>query len=239
MRIVALFLGLAIALPLHAQQDGGRTATANEPVATVTASGRGDTRITPDRATLSIGVETKAATAAQASADNARKQRAVIDAIKALGISDQQISTADFSVYPETAPTAKPDGVPRIVGYTVTNTVRVDVQHVDQVGTLIDAALGKGANTINSLSFYASNEDDARRSALALAVQHARGDAEAMAKGAGGRLGDLIEVTSQAGPEPGQPFAVRMSMSAGATPISPGSQTVSAQVSARWRFVKE
>ena len=175
--------------------------------------------MTPDRATLAIGVQTKAATAAQASADNAHKQRAVIDALKSLGISDQQISTVEYSVYPESAPTTADERTPRIIGYTVSNTVRVDVQHVDRLGAVIDAALGHGANAINSLDFSSSNEDEARRAALALAVQHARGDAEAMARGAGGRLGELVDLTSQAGARPIQ-FAQRMAIGAAAsTPI--------------------
>lgn len=240
MRVVALLVGLAIASPLHAQQDEKNASNAYAPNPTVTANGHGEAHVVPDRATLSIGVETKGATASQASAENARKQRAVVDAIKALGVADAQISTVDYSVYPEQrVPTDKSDGVPRIVGYTVTNTVRVDVQRLDQVGVLIDAALGKGANAINSLSFFSSNEDEARRSSLTAAVQRARGDAEAMAKGAGGRLGDLIEVTSQTGTGPVQPFAARMSLQAAATPISPGTQTVSADVVARWRFIRE
>lgn len=240
MRAIALLLGVAIAAPLHAQQDDRTAAAGRETNPTVAASGHGEARVTPDRATLSIGVETKGATAAQASAENARKQRAVVDAIKALGVADQQISTVDYSVYPEQSVSAdKNDGVPRIVGYSVTNTVRVDVQRLDQVGALIDAALGKGANAINALSFFSSNEDEARRSALAEAVQRARGDAEAMAKGAGGRLGDLIEVTSQAGTGPIQPFSGRVSLQAAVTPISPGTQTLSVEVVARWHFVKE
>ncbi len=240
MRASGLLLFIAIAVPVHAQQDARNAADGRESSPTVTASGHGEARVTPDRATLSIGVETKGATATQASADNARKQRAVVDAIKALGIADQQISTVDYSVYPEqSVPTSRSDGVPRIVSYTVTNTVRIDVQRLDQVGALIDAALGKGANAINSLLLFSSNEDDARRSALAAAVQRARGDAEAMAKAAGGRLGDLIEVTSQTGTGPTQPFGARMALQAPATQINAGTQTLSAEVAARWRFIKQ
>ncbi|HKV50900.1 MAG TPA: SIMPL domain-containing protein [Gemmatimonadaceae bacterium] len=240
MRVVAFVVCLVIACQLHAQQDERTASNAHASNPTITASGHGEARVTPDRATLSIGVETKGATAAQASAENARKQRAVVAGIKALGVSDAQISTVDFSVYPEQrVPTDKPDEIPRIVGYTVTNTVRIDVQRLDQVGPLIDAALGKGANAINSLSFFSSDEDEARRSALMAAVQRARGDAEAMAKGAGGRLGDIIDVTSQTGTGPVQPFAARMSLQAASTPINPGTQTVSADVVASWQFIRE
>lgn len=236
MRIVAVLLGIAIACPLRAQ-DAGTADRLTERAPTITATGHGEARVTPDRATLSIGVQTKAATAAQASADNARKQRAVIDALKSLGITDAQISTVEYSVYPESAPTNGTERTPRIVGYTVSNTVRVDVQKIDRLGALIDAALGSGANAISSLDFYSSDEDDARRTALALAVQRARGDAEAMARGAGGRLGDLVDLTSQAGARPIE-FGARMSLAAAAaTPISPGSETVSVDVAGRWRYM--
>lgn len=236
MRVVALMLGIAIACPLQAQ-DLSAADSMHGRGPTITATGHGEARITPDRATLSIGVQTKAATAAQASADNASKQRAVVDALKSLGITDQQISTVEYSVYPESAPTTNTERTPRIIGYTVSNTVRVDVQKIDRLGAIIDAALGHGANAINSLDFSSSNEDDARRAALALAVQRARGDAEAMARGAGGRLGDLVDLTSETGARP-IAFGARMSLAAGAaTPISPGSETVSVDVVGRWHYM--
>ena len=238
MRVVAVLLGIAMACPLGAQDTGaGDRATAGAP--TITATGHGEARITPDRATVSIGVQTKAATAAQASAENARKQRAVIDALKSLGITDQEISTVEYSVYPESAPTTTDERTPRILGYTVSNSVRVDVQHVDRLGAIIDAALGHGANAINSVDFSSSNEDEARRAALALAVQHARGDAEAMARGAGGRLGELVDLTSEAGARPIE-FGQRMAIGAAvATPISPGSETVAVEVVGRWRYLPQ
>ena len=238
MRVVAVLLGIAMACPLGAQDTGaGDRPTAGAP--TITATGHGEARIAPDRATVSIGVQTKAPTAAQASAENARKQRAVIDALKSLGITDQEISTVEYSVYPESAPTTTDERTPRILGYTVSNSVRVDVQHVDRLGAIIDAALGHGANAINSVDFSSSNEDEARRAALALAVQHARGDAEAMARGAGGRLGELVDLTSEAAARPIE-FGQRMAIGAAvATPISPGSETVAVEVVGRWRYLPQ
>ena len=238
MRVVAVLLGIAMACPLGAQDTGaGDRPTAGAP--TITATGHGEARIAPDRATVSIGVQTKAPTAAQASAENARKQRAVIDALKSLGIADQEISTVEYSVYPESAPTTTDERTPRILGYTVSNSVRVDVQHVDRLGAIIDAALGHGANAINSVDFSSSNEDEARRAALALAVQHARGDAEAMARGAGGRLGELVDLTSEAAARPIE-FGQRMAIgAAAATPISPGSETVAVEVVGRWRYLPQ
>src|SRR5256885_1862146 len=72
-----------------------------------------------------------------------------------------------------------------------------------QVGPVIDTALGKGANRIQALEFYSSNTDAGRRQALAEAIGKARGDAEAMARAAGGKLGPLVEAsTTESGPRP-------------------------------------
>src|SRR3954468_3006727 len=62
----------------------------------------GEVRVSPDRATISLGIQSRATTAGEAAAQNSRKQRAVIDAIKAKGIAAEQITTSNFSVLPET-----------------------------------------------------------------------------------------------------------------------------------------
>src|SRR5918911_985524 len=133
--------------------------------------------------------------ACAAAADNARKQRAVIDTLRKLGIAQEQISTVNFNVYPETQ-YDRPNQTPRVTGYVVSNSVRAEVRRLDQIGALIDAALASGANAISSLSFYASNTDEARRPALSQAVAKARQDAETLARAAGGALGELLELTT-------------------------------------------
>jgi uncharacterized protein YggE len=222
-----------------AQQPGPAPGAAPMvPVASVVTSGQGETRVSPDRAAVFIGVETRAATAAQASAENARKQRAVLDTLRALGIAGDQVGTVDFSVYPEMAPQPRPDVAPRVTGYTVRNTVRVEIRKIEQVGSIIDAVIAKGANGINSLQFYASNVDEARRRALAEAVDRARGDAEALARAAGRCVEEPLELsTAQAVRPVFQEMALARRAAADVpTPIEPGEQTLTVHVSARWRL---
>ena len=209
--------------------------------ATVSASATGEAEVTPDRARISIGVQTQAPTAAAASAANARLQRAVIDTIRALGIPQERISTSGYNVYPEQV-YDQPTRRSRIVGYNVQNTVVIDVHQVDRVGPVLDAALSKGANLVSSLSFYSSQAEDARRRALTNAVERAHRDAEAMARAAGGSLGALVELTSGAFVERPRPVPMmaeaRMAAQDASTPVSEGTQTVTATVSARWAFVQ-
>jgi uncharacterized protein YggE len=226
-----------ISTPVFAQQ--GTTIAPIEPIPEISVAGHGEAKIAPDRATIQISVQTRAATAAAAASENATKQAAVIAAIRALGIGADQISTTGYNVYPEQR--YEPNREPTVIGYNVTNTVSVEVRKLDQVGPAIDAALSKGANMISSLQFYASNTDEARRSAITSAIQKARLDADAAARAAGGSLGGLIEINVGVQPPPRPIIMARTSMTQAAeaapTPINPGDQTVAVDVTARWRFV--
>jgi uncharacterized protein YggE len=106
---------------------------------------------------------------------------------------------------------------------------------------VIDAALSHGANMITSLQFYASNTEAARRTAIAAAIEKARADADVAARAAHGSLGSLIEISIGAyAPPPPRPLAMMRASVAGQaadTPINPGEETLSVEVSTRWRFV--
>jgi uncharacterized protein YggE len=231
--LAAAVMLAATSLPVSAQ-----VAIASGPQ--IVTTGSGEAQVTPDRATIMIGVQSRASTAAAAGADNARKQKAILDALKALGLTSEQLSTTNYNVNPEMQYPTPTNPTTRVVAYTVSNNVRVDVRRLEDIGKLIDAALAKGANEISSLQFSSSKADSVRRVALATAVADARADAEALARAAGGSLGSVIEITTASTPPRPIMFDARMEMSAKAavpTPIEPGQQTVSANVTVRWSFI--
>jgi uncharacterized protein YggE len=203
-------------------------------------SGQGEAKVTPDRASILVNVQTRSATAAASASENAQRTRAVIDALLKLGLPREQVTTEGYTVYPEMR-YDNTGGSPRVTGYVVTNTVRAETHRPEQAGAIVDAALGAGANVINSLSFYASNIEEPRRQAIALAVASARADAEAMARAAGGSLGGLLELSTQGPTIPPRPmFDVGMMRAKVAqsepTPINAGQQTITVFVNARWQF---
>lgn len=212
-------------------------AQASPSAPSISVSATGEAHVSPDRATIFVGVQSRGATAASAGADNARRQRAILDTLRVLGIAGDRVSTMNYNVSPEMQYSPNNSAPPKVVGYTVTNTVRAEILKLEDVGKTIDAVLGKGANELSSLQFYSSKADSARRAALAVAVANARADAEALARAAGGTLGALSELTT--GEPPIRPIAVPMAKMAAAvaTPIEPGQQTVEATVSVRWVFI--
>lgn len=236
--VAVMALGVAASvLPRIAPAQGPGSGSMMMPPPSIVTSAVGEAKLTPDRASIYVGVQSRASTAAAAARENAQRQRAIIDAIVALGVSREQISTENYTVAPETRydqSTQKST----VTGYVVSNVVRVELQRIDQVASVIDAALGKGANQINSLDFFSSNSDSARHQALAAATATARSDAESMARAAGGTLGPLLELsTAESGPRPVFRSMVDVAGSVQKTPIEPGQQTMRVSVTGRWQFI--
>ncbi|MGH7602478.1 MAG: SIMPL domain-containing protein [Gemmatimonadaceae bacterium] len=210
----------------------------------ITTSGRGEVRLAPDYAYVLIGVTTQSQSAVETASENARRVAATISALRATGLTEQQVTTSGYALaqvyeYPKNAP-------PKLTGFSARNTIRAEVRRLDDVGKVIDAGISAGATDISSIQFLASNADSARRAALADAVRQARTDADVMARGAGGTLGRLIAMNSGGVYQPagGQAYlesvivtGATMSRNSAPTPIVAGELTVVATVSARWDFV--
>lgn len=227
------FLALSIA--------GAQSSQTPQQPPTITVTGTGEVEATPDRARIQVGVQTDAPTAAQAADENNRKQAAVLKAIRALGIPAAQIKTLNYSV---SAIQRYDDKTKRTVvdGYRVRNVVSVETDKLDQTGAIIDAGLSNGANQVAGLSFYLKDQTKAHESALTKAVEAARRDAQIAATAAGGRLGELMELTIN---DYGQPYerdfngrGVAMAAEIAPAPIAEGTTKVSVTVSTRWCFEK-
>jgi uncharacterized protein len=233
----SMLLSALMAAPLAAQNNS----TPPTPP-TIEVNGTGEAKVTPDRAMIYVGVQTKGRTAALAGAENAKLATAVLDAVRGTGIAREQIGTMGYSVTPSYR--YFPDGrKPELLGYDASNTVRIEVRNLDLVGKVIDASLGAGANNINGINFFASQRDAVEREALGAATTDARLRADIMAKAAGGSLGPLIWLSSQVGEQfqaaPMVTMMARGKVADEATPVvAPSEQTITATVQGRWQFIQ-
>jgi uncharacterized protein YggE len=206
----------------------------------ITASGRGEVRLAPTYAALTVNVGTRANTAVEAAAQNAQKVQAVIKALRGSGLSEKDITTAGYHLQQDYD--YRPDRRPEPSGFTANTSIRAEVRRLESLGKVIDAAIAGGATGISGVQYFAANTDEARRSAMAQAVREARTDADVLARAAGGSLGRLIALNS-AGIN--QPFprqmmeagGMAMARAAAPTNIVPGELTVIAMVSGRWEFI--
>jgi uncharacterized protein YggE len=192
---------------------------------TITVVGEGKVTLEPDIARVNIGVETVTSTVQAASAENRAAVEAVLAALEAQGIAEEDIQTSGFSIFAERygpeGPLAEGD-----VRYRVSNNVMVTIRELDNVGTILDAAIEAGANNIYGVEFALDDPSSVESDARQQAVEDARAKAEELATLSGVALGELIsvsEIIAGGGGFYAGNFAeqARM-MGGGGTPIAPG-----------------
>jgi uncharacterized protein len=209
----------------------------------LTTSGRGETRLAPDYAYVTIGVTNPAQNAVDAAAENARRFESIMALLHSFGLNDRQLLTSRYNLtqsfeYPK-------NGQPKPSGFVARSTIRAEVHRLEDLGKIIDATIASGATEVSGVQFLASNTDEARRTAMTEAVRQARGDADAMARAAGGSLGRVIALNSGGISQPvytagGNILATGASLMSGGNPptsIAPGDVVVTALVFGRWEFV--
>ena len=233
----SVLLGMTAVLSACAlgAQTQSQTNTSHN-TAIITASGEGRREMAPDKATVVLGVETRARTPAAAASANADRMTAIRAALVRAGVAERDIATARYSLGLQFMGREGQDTM-----YVAANMVTVTTRQLDQVGRIIDTGLGAGANNINSLLYDLTDRTQANTQALTEAVTQARQQAETMAAAAGGRLGELVELTTQPGEYrpffAGEMAMARMQASVAPTPVSPGQVTITASVTGRWRFI--
>jgi uncharacterized protein YggE len=121
---------------------------------TISLTGSGSAWAQADQAKIDLGVRVTMESAQEAIGENANSMSKVVEAIKSLGVSEDDIVTTNYSVYPEYDWT---ENGRVFKGYTVTNLVAVTVHDLDIVGDVIDAAAEAGANQINGIAFELSD----------------------------------------------------------------------------------
>ena len=165
----------------------------------------------PDLATISLGVSSRAATAAEAMTQNAEAQNKVIEALKAEGIEARDIQTSGLNLSPM-LDYSKDGEAPRVTGYAAQNNVTVRVRDIAGLGAVLDKLVASGANEIGGINFTREDMTEAEDAARSAAVQDARRRAEIMAEAAGMRLGPLLRLSDT--PVESQPVPMMRMMAA-------------------------
>jgi len=219
--LATLFATLIFALPLHAAEP-----------TTLTVNGTGAVSIAPDIATVNLGVSTQHTNPQRALAENNTQTTAVIAALRALDIDEDDIRTSNFFI----DPVFGFDWV-EVTGYRVTNTIMVTVRDIDQIGDVLGAGVSAGANISHGISFGVSDSAAAYNQALALAIQNAQIRAAAMADALDTRITGMVSVVEVGGMHMpisrahfGMAMAVAEADVAASVPIEAGDLIITANV---------
>lgn len=187
--------------------------------------------------TVSLGAHTSAPSAQAAMAANAERAQALINVLAAAGVPKADVQTSNLSVQPD----YNSDGLIR--GYEVDNDLTVTLKgalELAKAGSVLDAA-GRAAGSsfrIDGISFSVSDEQGLMAEARAAAVRDAKSQAAAMAAAAGEALGALCSLQDQSQSQPPPPVPLgALAPSATTTPVEPGSEQLTATVTAVYALV--
>ena len=224
-------LTAALAAPVLAAAVllGGCTATSPQAAATpptVTTRGVGTVRGTPDILTVVLGVQTRAASAAQALTDANTRTSGLLDVLRGRGVAPADLQTSGLSISPTF------DTTGGITGYEVDNQVTATLRDIAAAGDLLDAAARAAGDAarIRQVSFAIDDDAEPRARARADAVAQAQTQARQLADAAHVTLGPILSITEMpAGGPPPVPMAADARAQA-AVPVEPGSQEVSVVV---------
>jgi len=200
----------------------------------ITVTGHGEVQVQPDTGFFQVGVQVHASTVAAARDAAAKAADAVSKSLKANGIADADIKTTNYSINPEYDYRAT---TPKVTGYVVMNTVEVKVRKVDTFSKVIDDATAAGGDSVQvqAIRFDVADNSKLLDQARQAAVADARNKAEQLAKLGGGTLGNPISISETQSSMP-QPLEIVKGVPATgqAVPISPGSSSVTVDISATW-----
>lgn len=223
---ILMLAAIALAACGSAAATGGTAETR-----TVSVNGTGTIIVTPDMAIVNIGVITNNEDANRASSENAAKVEKIKEALLELGVAESDIKTANFSVYPMQQ--YDDQGQVTSVTYQVDNNMEVKVRELDTLGTVLDAAIKAGANSIYGVQFDLADREAANAQAIEAAMQNALSRAEVLAQAAGAQLGEIQSVSTYLGGG-GIPMyaAAPMAESAMAAdvPVNPGEMQIQVDV---------
>jgi len=147
----------------------------------ISVSGSAMVSSNPDTLIIVLGVESEAKTANESLSQNSNSLNSVISSLKNSGISEDDIQTSNFSIYPlyDSIKDSNGNWQQILNGYRVSNILSIQTERIDSAGDIIDAAVSSGANRVDNVSFQLSDDklqkisDDLIADAINDAIQKA------------------------------------------------------------------
>lgn len=227
--ILALFLVLAGFKQLVDALNNYRNGSAINTSQTVSFIGEGKVKATPDTAKVEIGLITEGKDSISVQNANSSKMNTVIKFLKEQKISGEDIKTNAYSLSPKYEYNK---GKSNLVGYILNQALTVTVRDLNKIGEILDGAVSKGANQINSISLFVDKPEELKNRAREAAVKTAKEQALATSKIAGFNLGRVVGFNENTLGEP-PIFYEALGKGGGRAPapqIEPGTQEITIRI---------
>ena len=171
-KLFVLFIALVMLLSAAAVQAESK----------ISVSGTGEVRVSADTAVISLGVNARDKDVLKAQQKVNESIAAIRTALIEQGVSEENINTEFINIY---VSYDYQNDQETVEAYNASSTLAIKVTEMDKVGALIDSAFASGANTLNGISFSASDTAEAEAEALEEAVADAKKKADILAEASG------------------------------------------------------
>lgn len=242
--VAAAAVAIVCASILASAKASGHEAFAQEfpgypPQNTTSVTGTATAMVSPDLLVIQLGVDTESKSAQDAVAQNALAMNATATALEKLGITSDEIGTANFQIQPDynnTGPYPPYNQYKsELVGYKVSNTLLVKTSNLGIAGSLLDAAVSSGANRVDSVSFELSplKQQSVQNSLIDEAILDAQSKAQKALTPLGQKIEGVKSVSLSVPMMPGMPLysANKLGLASEApTPIFAANQEITTSV---------
>ncbi len=209
---------------------------------TIRVEGQGTVTVKPDVAMTTMGVTTEAETVTDAQDQNTQIMNNLLSGLRQLGISEDDIQTTNYNVYPRYDYLDEEGRVLR--GYEVSQNVSVKIRDLESANQVIALAGQVGATNVSGLQFTIDDTDVYREEARKEALDKAYAKAEALSEDLGVRIIGLVSYDEFASNVP-KPYVSRsyafdeMGFGGGTAPeLEAGSEEVEVTVSMIFEIVQ-
>ena len=161
----------------------------------ITVNGTGEVRVSADTAIISLGVNARDKDVLKAQQQVNETIAAIRAALIEQGVKEENINTDFINIYPLYDYSNDQE---QLAAYNASSTLAIKVTDMESVGALIDVCFAAGANTLNGISFSASDTEEAKTEAMKKAVADAKKKAEILAEASGLKITG-IEIISEGG----------------------------------------
>lgn len=215
-------------------ESGGYMKFIEQNIKIVKVTGEASLQLMPDQAILTLGVHTENKDPKIAQQENAVTISQMIQALKNIGISEDNMKTSHYRVNPQYH---YEHGKVFLQHYRVEHMFQIHTNDISQVGTILDTAVSNGANIVSNVSFSLANPAYYYNQALNQALQIAYAKAQALTKDLGVHL-NPIPVSIEEVSAPPTPVVFQMSefTKASPTPFTPGQLEMTATVIAKYTY---
>ncbi len=196
-----------------------QSAHADDPMPTITVSGKAEIQVVPDHAVLTFSIDSRAQELDKTVADNDAKIQAVVNFLRESSVEQKHIKTERITIRPlveqkgqgkaqiaQQAFNAAPlpnrrRGEEQLVpiGYAASRQLQINIQQLEQFEMIYRGLIERGVNVVDGVKFQTSELRTHKDSARLKAIRAAREKATAMANELGATLAAVQTINENSG----------------------------------------